>query len=147
MAMTHELGHVVAGLCCGGTLKQADILPWHLPFSIFDPDPYPLITLWSGPILGAFVPCLVAALVRHVWMWFVANFCLLANGAYLAAAWLTGDRFLDTARLLENGASSVSLAIYCIVTIGIGYVGFRRSCLAVLFSEPKTKSNLNSDHS
>ncbi|RMF40779.1 MAG: hypothetical protein D6753_10925 [Planctomycetota bacterium] len=56
MAFTHEIGHIVGGWCCGGTLKTADLIPWHLPYSIFDPDPKPLVTLWCGPILGIVVP-------------------------------------------------------------------------------------------
>jgi hypothetical protein len=29
--LTHELGHIVGGACCGGSLKSADLLPWHPP--------------------------------------------------------------------------------------------------------------------
>jgi hypothetical protein len=29
--LTHELGHMVGGTCCGGSLKSADLLPWHPP--------------------------------------------------------------------------------------------------------------------
>ena len=31
MTLTHELGHIVGGTCCGGSLKSADLLPWHPP--------------------------------------------------------------------------------------------------------------------
>ena len=64
MAFTHEMGHIVGGWCCGGALKNADLLPWHLPYSIFDPDPKPLVTLWCGPVLGVVVPVAIALLVR-----------------------------------------------------------------------------------
>jgi hypothetical protein len=67
-------------------------------------------------------------------MWFIANFCLLANGSYLAAAWVSGDRYLDTPKLLEHGAHPISIAIYCLLTIGFGYIGLRRQCLLVLGS-------------
>lgn len=135
MTFTHEMGHIVGGMCCGGSLKSADLLPWHLPYSIFDPDPYPLVTLWAGLLLGPMVPLVIALIVRQDWTWFIANFCVLANGAYIATAWLSGDSHLDTQRLLEEGASSLSIVIYCLTTIGFGYVGFRRSCLGV-FSGP-----------
>lgn len=132
MTFTHEMGHILGGWCGGGRLQSADLAPWRLPYSMFDPDPRPLVTLWCGPVLGVVVPLGVAGLLRRDWAWFIANFCVLANGAYLATAWWTGDRFLDTARLLEHGASRIALASYCVVTIGYGYIAFRRSSLLVL---------------
>lgn len=128
MTFTHELGHIVGGLCCGGRLISASVVPWRMPYSIFDPDPLPLVTLWSGLSLGALVPVLVATVINRRSLWFIAHFCLLANGSYIAIAWFTGDRYLDTARLLSHGASPLSIAIYCVVTIGWGYIGFRSSC-------------------
>lgn len=132
MTFTHEMGHIVGGTCCGGTLKTADLLPWHLPYSIFEPDPRPVVTLWSGLILGVLVPVGLAMVIRQEWMWFVANFCVLANGAYIATAWQSGERYLDTPKLLEHGVSPIAIGLYCILTIGFGYVGFRRSCISAL---------------
>ena len=132
MVFTHETGHVLCGWASGGTLQHADVAPWSLPHSSFDPDPHPLITLWGGPVLGAVVPLAVALMVRRGWAWFIAHFCLLANGSYLALSWVTGERYLDTPRLLEHGAHPATIAVYCVVTIGVGYVGFRRQCIRVL---------------
>lgn len=134
MTFTHEMGHIIGGMCCGGKLRDVDLWPWHLPYSIFDPDPLPLVTLWCGLLSGVLVPAIVAVLIRQEWMWFIAHFCVLANGVYIATAWLSGDRFLDTPRLLQQGASPVAIGLYCFVTIGFGYAGFRRSCKSVLFS-------------
>lgn len=134
MTFTHEMGHIAGGLGSGGRLQTADLYPWHLPYRIFDPDPRPLITLWCGPLLGIAIPLGVALLTKRDWTWFIANFCLLANGAYLTAAWFSGDRYLDTPKLLEHGASLLSIALYCLVTVGSGYVGFRRSCIRFLTS-------------
>ena len=131
-AVTHELGHIAGGLCCGGTLRKSDLLPWHLPYSIFDPDPFPLVTLWCGPLLGVLIPLGFAFLMQRDWLWFIANFCMLANGAYLAGAWYSGDRFLDTPQLLAHGANAVSILAYCAFTITIGYMRFRRSCIREL---------------
>jgi len=134
MTFTHEMGHIVGGWSCGGTLRSADLLPWHLPYSIFIPDPKPLVTLWCGPILGVVVPLAAAILIRRDWMWFTAHFCVLANGAYIATAWFSGDRYLDTPHLLENGANPIAIGIYSLLTIGFGYPGFRRSCMCALSS-------------
>ena len=142
MTFTHEMGHIVGGWCCGGTLRRADLRPWHLPYSIFDPDPMPLVTLWCGPILGVFAPLLIALVVRRDWMWFIATFCILANGVYMATAWLSPDRYLDTPRLLEHGAHPITIAVYSVLNIGFGYVGFRRSCIRVLAKPASRNPNV-----
>lgn len=136
MTVSHELGHIICGCACGGTLTDADLLPWHLPYSFFEPDPHPLVTLWGGPILGVMIPVTIAFLIRTKWICFIAYFCVLANGSYLATAWVSGDRFLDTPKMLEHGAHPISVAIYCLLTIGFGYVGFRRHCAFVLGGTP-----------
>lgn len=142
MTFTHEMGHILGGWCCGATLRSFDLLPWHLPYSIFDPDPKPLVTLWSGPILGVVAPLSAALAIRRDWTWFVANFCVLANGAYLATAWISGDRYLDTPRLLEHGAHPITIGLYCALTISFGYLGFRRSCIRLLTSPPHSTAEL-----
>ncbi len=132
MTFTHETGHIMGGCCCGGTLKNTDLLPWHLPYSLFDPDPWPLATLWCGPILGVFAPVTIALCVQRNWLWFIAHFCVLANGTYLALGWVSGGRYLDTPKMLEHGACPVLIALYCVLTISFGYIGFRRSCIRIL---------------
>lgn len=132
MTVTHEAGHLVGGWATGGTLREARLYPWELPYSTFEPDPHPLVTLWCGPVLGVLVPLAAAAAVRRRWGWFVAHSCLLANGAYLAVAWVTGERMLDTPKLLAHGAHPAGIAAYCLFTVGVGYVGFRRQCVRVL---------------
>ncbi|MFN7449618.1 MAG: hypothetical protein ACK56W_00425 [Pirellula sp.] len=128
MVCVHELGHIFCGRSCGGKLQSADLIPWHLPFSVFDPDPQPLITLWGGPIIGVLLPVGIAWIAKRESIWFIANFCLLANGSYIAIAWITGERYLDTTKLLEHGAHPLSIGVYCLLTIGFGYPRFRRSC-------------------
>ena len=86
------------------------------------------MTLWAGPLVGAITPLSVASLLRHPWGWFVAGFCLLANGCYLAIAWYSGDPHLDTPRLLSSGASKLSLVTYIVITVGLGYPLFRKAC-------------------
>jgi len=129
MTVTHEFGHIVGGTFCGGTLVDANLLPWHLPYSIFQPDPHPLVTLWCGPILGVLLPFAIAILLRREWMWFISDFCLIANGIYIGTAWFSNDRFLDTPQLIKHGTQPSLILIYCIVTIGLGYWRFRNSCM------------------
>ncbi len=105
------------------------------PYSFFEPDPHPLVTLWGGPILGVTIPVALALVVRTRWIWFIAYFCMLANGSYIATAWVSGDRYLDTPKMLEHGAHPISLAVYCLLTIGFGYFGLRRHSAFVLGDE------------
>lgn len=142
MTFTHEMGHIVGNLCCGGSVKSASVVPWRVPYSIFEPDPMPLVTLWSGLIAGALIPVLAAVFINNVSAWFVAYFCMLANGIYIAIAWVTGERYLDTTRLLEHGASPISIFLYCCGTIVIGYVGFRNSCIKMLSTSSTTLSTI-----
>jgi len=135
MVVSHETGHIIGGNCGGGTMIDADIRPWHLPYSIFDPDPHPLITLWSGLLLGVTFPLLLAIVGRRHELWFVAGFCMLANGLYIGTGWVAGDRYLDTTRLLDHGCSPILIALYCLLTIGFGYASFRRECLRIFAAE------------
>ena len=128
MTVSHELGHIVAGVCCGGTLESYSLSPVTLPYSIFNLDPYLLITLGCGPLLEVSMSFVLALTFRKRAFWFIAYFCGLANGLYLAVAWVSGDRYLDTPKLLEHGAWPASVLAFCVVTIIVGYVGFRHEC-------------------
>ena len=139
MTITHELGHIIGGACCGAMLTDFDLAPWRLPYSLHSPDPHPLVTLWAGPLPGIAVPVLAAILIGRHWAWFIADFCLIANGCYLALAWLSGDRFLDTPRLLSAGAHPATITLYCVSTIGLGYVRFRSDCIRLLTPDPLTR--------
>ena len=131
MCFAHELGHVLGGWAGGGKLVAFWPGPWPPPHSLFRPDPRPALTLWAGPVVGCAGPLAAAALIRRRWAWFLADFCLLANGAYLAAAWVTGDRLLDAPRLLAAGVHPAWIAAFIGVTCGVGYVRFRADCRAV----------------
>ena len=129
MTQTHELGHLVFGWLSGATLTEIELRPWRLPYTIFQPDPHPLFTLWGGPLLGALMPLTLLTLDHGKITQFVAYFCLLANGSYLALAWCAPEDQLDTVKLLEHGAWPSSIAAYCLITITLGYWGFRRACI------------------
>lgn len=132
MTFTHEVGHIVGGWLGGATLTEFDVAPWRLPYSVQHPDPHPLLTLWSGPVFGVLVPGLLAVLIRQRWIIFIADFCLVANGAYLTLAWVAGDRMLDTPRLLDAGASPIAIGAFCLLATGLGYVRFRGDCVRLL---------------
>jgi len=128
MTFLHELGHVIGGWLGGATLVDCELAPWHLPYSLHIPDPHPRLTLWAGPLFGVITPVIAALIIRRPWATFIADFCLLANGCYLALAWLSGDRLLDTPRMLAAGIHPLEIAAFCAITIGIGYPRFRSDC-------------------
>ncbi|MEM9645938.1 MAG: hypothetical protein AAF989_13185, partial [Planctomycetota bacterium] len=136
MTTTHEIGHLLGGFSCGATLTDFDLAPWRMPYSLHEPDPHPLVTLWMGPIFGVAAPLFLAMMLQRRWTWFVADFCLLANGIYLALAWVTGDPFLDTPRLLQAGSPTVLVFAYCAIAIGFGYIRFRTDAIESLGPQP-----------
>ncbi|MFO0976629.1 MAG: hypothetical protein U0996_09545 [Planctomycetaceae bacterium] len=127
MVMTHEAGHLVGGWCSGAVARDYDLRPWRLPYSIFEPDPHPLITLWSGPILGAALPLLIAVVIQRRSVAMVASFCLVANGLYLAIGLLTDDRWIDSQRLLEHGSSRWLIVLFSLACLLPGYPWLRSS--------------------
>lgn len=138
MIVTHELGHVVGGWLGGAELKSLDLAPWRLPYSLHAPDPHPQLTLWCGPLVGVLVPLVMAQVVRHRYVDFVAHFCVLANGLYLACAWISGDRFLDTPRMLAAGVHPAWIALFSATTIVWGYMRFRADWLAIMLRQTES---------
>jgi hypothetical protein len=132
MTVTHELGHVTGGLIGGATLIELQLRPWHLPHSMFAGDKHPLATLWAGFALGCVVPLLVAAIVRHQACWFVAWFCVLANGAYLLFGYFSGDGELDSTKMIRAGAHPIALLGAAAVMLVVGYIKFRKSCVSLM---------------
>ena len=61
-------------------------------------------------MLGVLVPFGLALLIRRDWMWFIAHFCVLANGVYLATAWVSGGQYLDTPKQMKTRISASPLA-------------------------------------
>lgn len=145
MTWTHELGHLVSGWSCGSKLQSVTLLPWQLPSSYFEPDRCPLLTVWGGPVLGVLFPLLAAVLLRRDAIWFIATFCIVANGVYLAVGWFVGHSHLDTARLLEHGASPLTILLYCLMTIPLGYIGFRHYVLRILAPRNEAKCGKTRD--
>lgn len=136
MVLTHELGHILGGWLGGANLLQYDLRPWSLPYSLHAPDPHPWFTLWAGPLFGTLAPCVLAIALKTRWVWLIADFCVVANGSYLAFGWFDGSPQLDTTRMLAANVPPWTLALFCTVTIVVGYVRFRGDCIDWLTPKP-----------
>ncbi|MBL8814362.1 MAG: hypothetical protein JNM43_29610 [Planctomycetaceae bacterium] len=137
MVMTHEAGHLVGGWCGGAVVKDYDLRPWRLPYSMFEPDPHPLLTLWAGPLLGVTVPIVLALMIQKRIVAMVASFCLVANGLYLAVGLLTDDRWIDSQRLLEHGSSTWLILIFSQACLVPGYPWLRSSWVGYFRNSPR----------
>lgn len=132
MTVSHELGHVVAGAIGGGQVVLLELRPWHLPHHLMSGDRHPLVTLWAGPVLGCLIPLAVAAIVRRPACWFIAWFCVVANASYLLLGYLSGDGELDSTKMIAAGTRPIVLLASVAVTLPLGYLRFRRSCIDLI---------------
>ena len=132
MTVTHELGHVLVALAGGAKLRDLQLQPWHLPYSLFSGDPHPLATLWAGFVFGCAIPLVSAAAIGRKAVWYVAWFCLLANGIYLLIGYVVDDGELDSTKMIRAGARPVELLVVSTVMVLIGYIKFRQSCIGVI---------------
>ena len=89
MQIVHETGHVIAGALLGGSVDLVVLHPLTISRTDVTGDSLPIVTCWSGPILGVTLPLLVS-LVWSRWKltgWkpvqFFAGFCLISNGLYI----------------------------------------------------------------
>lgn len=107
MLLTHEVGHGVAALLTGGEIVSADLRPGVLGHTLVEPNPQPHWVVWGGFLSGCAVPLGAWGVVRIAVpklsgdLGLLSGFCLLANGAYLAAG--GGESLTDTGVLLSLG--------------------------------------------
>ena len=96
MQAAHEAGHVLLAWAGGETVHRVILHPLTVSRTDATHDKHPLLVVWGGPVLGSILPLGalgLAGLLRVSWSYllrFFAGFCLVANGAYLAAGSLVG---------------------------------------------------------
>jgi hypothetical protein len=124
----HESGHVLAAWVSGGSVERVVLHP--LQFSRTDlaggPDgnPHPVFVALAGAVWGCVLP-LGAWLVARGLKWkydyllrAFAGFCLVANGAYLGAAFILPVG--DAEDLIRLGVPVWAFAVPGIVVFGAG---------------------------
>src|SRR5687768_14663919 len=66
MMATHELGHVMHAVASGGRVVDVSLPPIGVSQTIVHPNPQEYFVVWGGPLWGAGLPCIAAAVVRVV---------------------------------------------------------------------------------
>jgi hypothetical protein len=146
MAM-HELGHVVGAYVTGGTVTNVVLHPLAISRTDVSPNPHPGLVVWSGPLAGAGIPLACAALLpkrcatlRNIALFF-GGFCLIANGAYIAAgAW---DLVGDCREMVQTGTPRWLMIVFGAVTIPLGLYLWHR--LGSVWSFFQGRSPVNSE--
>ena len=141
MMAIHELGHVLGATVSGGSVQRVVLHPLMISRTDVSPNPHPAAVVWMGPIVGCVLPLAMWTLVparlsllRHVGQFF-AGFCLIANGAYIAAGWVGGVG--DCGDMLRAGTPVYVMVAFGVVTVPLGlYVWHRLGSIEDFISRP-----------
>jgi hypothetical protein len=120
----HEAGHALAAVLTGGRVARVVLHPLTISRTDLAHNPMPLAVAWAGPLFGVAAPLLLwaaAALARLPGTFvlrFFAGFCLIANGAYLAAGSFHGIG--DAGDLQRLGSPVWLLWLFGLATIPAG---------------------------
>jgi hypothetical protein len=124
MQAVHESGHVIAAWLSCGRVKRVVLYPLTISRTDLIDNPHPLAVVWAGPLIGCLLPLLawiIVAVFRQPWAYLprcFAGFCLIANGAYIAAG--AFDQIGDAGEMLRHGSPLWSLLLFGVATIPIG---------------------------
>lgn len=125
MMAIHEAGHVIAAIATGGTVQKIQLQPLAISKTDVAPNPKPLFVVWAGPLVGALFPFIVLGILRTqkaaIWQLalFFAGFCLIANGAYIAAG--SFDQVGDCKVMLKEGSPMWTLLLFGGIAIPTGF--------------------------
>jgi hypothetical protein len=124
MQIVHELGHVAAAWVSGGQVAEVKLHPLEISYTVLAKNPRPLFVAWMGPLIGVALPMLAWWLARRrnlpavYILRFFAGFCLVANGAYLAAGSIY--EIGDAGDLLRFGTPAPIIWLYGLITFPSG---------------------------
>ena len=123
MLAIHEMGHILAGLVTGGSIKKIVLYPFTISSTEVSPNPNPGIVAWCGPLGGVTLPLLLipcwraGSLARQIAVFF-AGFCLIANGAYLGFGWI--DQVGDCQQIAHSGSPIWTMPLFGLITFTAG---------------------------
>jgi hypothetical protein len=124
MQVVHEFGHVLHAWSSGGGVKRVHLHPLDISRTDLAHNPHPLFVAWGGAVWGSALPLGLYWLVRKRWpahaylAAFLAGFCLIANGACLAAGSWGGMG--DAGDLIRHGMPRSLLIAVGVPAVGVG---------------------------
>lgn len=124
MMAVHEFGHVLHAWLSGGRVSAVTLPLVGFSRTDLSHNPHPLFVAAAGAVWGSVLPIAIAVIVRRLrlryWhiLQFFAGFCLIANGAYLAAG--SFDAVGDAGDLQRLGVWRWLLIAFGAVTIPLG---------------------------
>jgi len=124
MQAVHELGHCVGAWATGGTVEQVVLHPLAISRTDVNPNPWPLIVAWMGPVFGVLLPVFiwgvfVAFCSPFAWLpRFFAGYCLIANGIYIGVGSFEGIG--DAGDIVRHGSPVWVLWLFGLVTVPTG---------------------------
>src|SRR5262245_57162160 len=124
MQAAHESGHVLGAALTGGRVARVVLHPLAISRTDLARNPRPVAVAWAGPLVGALAPLLLWAAAAGLRspaafvLRFFAGFCLVANGAYLAAG--SYGRIGDAGDLLRHGAPAWPLRLFGLLAVPAG---------------------------
>lgn len=120
----HESGHVLAAWVSGGTVERVVLHPLQFSRTDLGSNPHPVFVALAGAVWGCVLPLGAWLVARGLkWKYAVllrafAGFCLVANGAYLGAAFILPVG--DASDLIRLGVPVWAFAVPGIVAFGAG---------------------------
>ena len=130
MMALHEVGHVLAAWCSGGTVVKVVLHPFAISRTDVSPNPRPLIVAWAGPMAGVLLPVLIGSVAymsksRFLYLFrFFTGFCLIANGAYIGVGSI--DMVGDAGEIIRHGSPRWLLWLFGVVTVPSGVLLWHR---------------------
>lgn len=124
MQAVHEFGHILGAWTTGGRVTKVVLHPLAISRTDVEPNPSPMIEVWSGPIGGVLIPLacwLIARFARNAltpWLRFFAGFCLIANGCYLGYGVI--EAIGDAEELVRLGMPSWTLGTFGVICVAGG---------------------------
>lgn len=140
MQAAHESGHVLGAALAGGRVARVVLHPLAISRTDLAANPRPLLVAWGGPLVGVSLPLALWGIAAGLRMpggfvpRFFAGFCLIANGAYLAAGSLAGIG--DAGELLRHGAPPWLLWLFGALAIPAGLRLWHRQGIHFGLGEP-----------
>jgi len=125
MMAVHEAGHVLHAWLSSGRVERVVLHPLAISRTDVAPNPHPLFVGWGGAIWGCVIPLAIFALAHwlarpHAYLArFVAGFCLIANGTYLAVGSLMPDGD-DAGTILRHGGQTWQLIAFGVPAAAAG---------------------------